>query len=50
MTKEEAIELLKGLEKDDPETAHQKADSILLELINDSTVTGAFHNIPKWYA
>ncbi len=34
----------------DQEQAHVEADELLLEMINDSEVTRAFKNIPKWYA
>ena len=33
-----------------PETAHPKADELLVAFINDTRVTELFNAIEKWYA
>ena len=43
MTRDEALQLLKGLAKSpDMETGHIKADEILLALIDDPEITEAY--------
>ncbi len=57
MTKEELVKRLEGVEAEpfedgsirDAENWHGDADSLLLEYINDETVTEAFNDITKWY-
>ena len=34
----------------DPETAHDMADKLLIEFIDDDEITDAFNAVPKWYA
>lgn len=46
---EELLSYLKDLEDLEAETAHAKADALLLVYINDAEVTEAFKRIPKWY-
>ena len=52
MTRDELIRTLKAVQKTmkDPELAHEEADRLLLEYINDEKVTAAFAAIKKWYA
>lgn len=47
------IEQLKSLEeqsKSDTETAHQEADDLLLEFINDEEISEIYGRIQKYYA
>ena len=52
MTRDELIRTLKAVQKtmNDPELAHEEADRLLLEYINDEKVRAAFAAIKKWYA
>ncbi len=58
MTKEELIRRLKDVKTThdedglirDAEDWHVDADDLLLEYINDKSVTEAFNDITKWYA
>lgn len=54
MTKEEAIEELKKIAKDnDIEMAHVEADSVLCQLLftlGYGDVVTEYHRITKWYA
>lgn len=51
MTREELLVELRTLHgPQDPESAHEQADDLLLEYINDPEVTAAFEAIKKWYA
>jgi hypothetical protein len=43
-------ELKEWIGDGDPETAHQEADKLLLELIDDEEITKAFEDITRWYA
>lgn len=49
MTKRQAIEMLGELDSlGDPEVAHDKADGILLDLIDDDDVRLAYDAVEKW--
>jgi hypothetical protein len=54
MTKEQAIEALKTIAKDDDiEMAHVEADSVLCQLLHSlghGDVVTEYHRITKWYA
>ena len=54
LTKEEAIETLKTLAKDDDiEVAHKEADVILCQLLltlGYGDVVTEYHRVHKWYA
>ena len=51
MTKEELIVQLKSWHgPTDAEIAHDKADALLLDYIDDEEVRQAFDAIEKWYA
>lgn len=51
MTKEEALKELVELERsNDTESAHARADEILVDLIGDKGIAVAYGNIGKWYA
>jgi len=54
MTKEEAIETLKTLAKDDDtEVAHKEADVVLCQLLftlGYGDVVAEYHRVYKWYA
>lgn len=50
MTKEELLKEFKKLRKFDTETAHFKADELLLQYINDTEITKVFDKLEKWYA
>ena len=54
MTREEAIEKLRELSKDDDvEIAHNHADGVLctlLEALGYADVVAAWYEVPKWYA
>lgn len=51
MNKAELLEELAKLnDLDDEETAHVKADKLLLRFIDDADVTLAYEKIDKWYA
>lgn len=51
MTKQELLDKLIFLQQDkDYEVAHELADRLLLEYINDKAIEQAFHNIEKYYA
>ena len=53
MTPEEAIDQIKALQNDDPESAHIEADSILCQLLQSlgfSEVVDEFDKLRKWYA
>lgn len=51
MSKEELLRELRALAVgQDPETAHARADELLLAFIDDPEVRAAFDAIAKWYA
>lgn len=51
MTKEELIAKLRELPVSlDREAAHEKADALLVEYINDAEVADAYNALEKWYA
>lgn len=53
MTKEELLQKLLDIAKEgrcDEENDHVDADKLLLQFINDESVTAAFDSIKKWYA
>ena len=51
MTKEELITKLTDRQGDtDPEIAHEAADRLLLDFIDDPKVTEAYLAITRWYA
>lgn len=57
MTRADALQELRSLAVDyeqptkiDPESAHIRAEKILLALIADAEISEAFENIKKWYA
>ncbi len=51
MSKEELLKIFDELSSGiDPESAHSKADDILLQFINDAEVSAAYKDIPRWYA
>jgi hypothetical protein len=51
MTREEALkELIELKDLGDEDIAHQRADQILMLLIDDEEIWDAFIAIPKWYA
>ena len=54
MTREEAIETLKALAKDDDtEVAHKEADVVLCQLLftlGYKDVVTEYHRVGKWYA
>ena len=51
ITLEKLITQLTELQKhSDPEVAHNEADDLLLEFINDKRVTQAYNRITRWYA
>jgi hypothetical protein len=51
MNRKELLERLHDLDYDtDTERAHEKADTALLQFINDYEITSAFNAIKKWYA
>jgi hypothetical protein len=50
-TRDEIIAEIKELSKMlDTETAHIRADELLLEIIDDEDVKAAFDAVSKWYA
>lgn len=52
-TRDQLIATLLALGERDEESAmqaHEEADQALLAFINDSEITKAFNNVPKWYA
>jgi hypothetical protein len=50
MDKSDLIEKLRELENNaDPEIAHNEADRLLVEFIDDEEVEEAFDKIKKWY-
>jgi hypothetical protein len=51
MTKQHAIEELTKLRDSfDVESAHARADDILILLIDDQEIRDAYEAIPKWYS
>lgn len=53
MDRTELIKELKRLDKniyDDIETAHYKADRLLIKYINDKEIEDAYDNVGKWYS
>ena len=51
VTKAEALKRLrKCAENRDTERAHQAADGVLLDLINDDEIRAAWFAVDKWYA
>ncbi len=51
MTKQQLLEELEELQKEsDFEYAHEIADKLLIEYINDQEIADAFDSIGKWYA
>lgn len=34
----------------DPEEAHDEAEMLLLEYLDDEAISKAYQNVPKWYA
>lgn len=51
MEKQELIEKLKKLRTtDDIEASHSDADDLLLKYINDTDISNAYEEVPKWYA
>ena len=54
MTEQQIDEAYKKLQElhgmGDTETAHQMADKILLELINNPAITEVFNDLDRWYA
>lgn len=53
MTKDELLKALRKCIKEskiDEECAHERADGLLLQYINDADVSKAFAAIDKWYA
>ena len=51
MTRDELLQLLCILNEAErePESIHKKADSALLEYINDEAITQAYNALEKWY-
>lgn len=51
MTKEDLLAELNALEESsDPESAHEKADLLLLDYIGDQDIRNAFLALTRWYA
>lgn len=51
MTVRELLKELRALHNaSDPEQAHNAADRLLLEYIDNPTVAAAFNMVPRWYA
>lgn len=51
MTKRKLLKALRELQQlGDEEVAHQGADRLLLEFIDNPTIAKAFDDIEKWYA
>ena len=50
MTKEEPLQELQAVDRDDIRVGHQEADQLLLKFINDPEITEIYSAIPKWYA
>lgn len=52
--KETLIKKLKNMQVDNPdddkEGWHERADSLLLEYLNDDEISEAFRGVPKWYS
>jgi len=49
----EALAVLRSLEHDDPESAHSKADDILVKLLRhfgcDSRIIDSYHKVPEYF-
>ena len=50
MSKELLLKYLEECNTGDEEKDHAKADSLLLDYIDDAEITEAFMKVEKWYA